>query len=136
MQLLGRLESRLGEKPPYMQRDVTLRPRRRHPCDQFPILLFPGVAMAPEKFATVEALAERLVRLARRDPLDCGGRDAFVSFPGDQTRRVVAVWTLMEGGSRNRFLGYAWLNGRPDSHAILTHAVRTIEQKHATRPAA
>ena len=104
-----------------------------HPCDLLPVLWFatvnekkPRTYFDPAGKSSIGLLATALVREAAGAPIE--GVNQVASFYGDtKTRRVVAVWTLNEGGGRNRFLGYVWLGGVGDGRARLGRALQALE---------
>jgi hypothetical protein len=101
-------------------------PRRKHPCDEFPVLWFRSSTSKPLSFLTVTGLARALVRTAGGAALE--GVNQVASFPGDlHTRRVVAVWTLGAAGSRNEFLGYMSLRDEAKPQEALHRALQELE---------
>lgn len=96
----------------------------RHMMSPAPFALLPRLdaVTRPIVFATLDALATRIERLRAGQALECieiedlhflwraegGGGDVAAPTVRD---RGVQVWTLLLDGSRDRCIGFAWLNG-------------------------
>jgi hypothetical protein len=84
----------------------------------------------PTGFQTLDALAARIHKLRRGAALSHD--DVNLTFKGQAAaRRAVAVYTQDEGGTRDSFIGYAWLNGQ--SWSSLSAALYAIEPNSSER---
>lgn len=105
---------------------------RRPACPALPFALLTSLPAndKPVGFQTIDALAARIHMMRRGAPLSLS--DVSLTFKGDRaSRRAVAVYTQDESGSRDSFLGYAWVNGQ--SWRALSTALYAIEPNSAER---
>ena len=68
-------------------------------------------ATKPTVFASLDNLCRRIHRLRGEAPLQLEDHTLYLQGDGLEGRRADAFYTLAESGTRDRFLGWAWLDG-------------------------